>query len=306
MIEELVNAGLVTDARHFLRTTTLVIGSSCWASHEDNVGKALSRFDSLRARCAKRSILVQQCRSPRHGSGLCSGGEGLVGWGEAFGFGGSPVTEIAVNRVVAPLAIGQDPSDIAKLMMQIRRRVPGMGHNGPVGFALSGLDIALWDIAGKIADRPVYHLLGANGTKAKIPTYASLLRVDAPVHIRNVCAAALSRGYRYIKLHERSVEAVAAAREVVGRDYPLMLDTNCAWDLQHSMEMANELNNSILPGWKNQYFRRTTIGRWPKCVAMEVFRSPPVKIWATSTMFDKYLQRRRSISFSLMPPRWAA
>ena len=167
--------------------------------------------------------------------------DGVVGWGEAFGFGGAPVAEVAVRRVVAPLAIGRDPSDIAALMTDIRRRVQNLGHNGPVGFALSGLDIALWDIAGKVANRPLHRLLGGGGTKTKIPTYASLLRANTPEYVRKLCAAALKRGYRHIKLHERTIETVAAAREVVGKDFPLMLDTNCSWDPQQSIDMARRL-----------------------------------------------------------------
>jgi D-galactarolactone cycloisomerase len=167
--------------------------------------------------------------------------EGIVGWGEAFGFGACPVTETAVKRVVAPLATGRDPSDIAALMQELHRRVHNIGHNGPVGYALSGFDIALWDIAGKVANRPIHALLGGDGTKQKIPSYASLLRLNTPDYIRKVCAAVLARGYRHIKLHERAVETVAAAREAVGRDYTLMLDTNCSWDLQQSIEMAHRL-----------------------------------------------------------------
>jgi D-galactarolactone cycloisomerase len=167
--------------------------------------------------------------------------DGIVGWGEAFGFGGAPVVETAVSRMVAPLAIDRDPTDIAALMTEIRHRVHNAGHNGPVGFALSGLDIALWDIAGKAANQPIHRLLGGNGSKKKIPAYASLLRLNTSDYVRKVCSAALARGYRHIKLHERTVEAVAAAREVVGLDYPLMLDTNCSWDLRQSIDMAQRL-----------------------------------------------------------------
>lgn len=167
--------------------------------------------------------------------------DGIIGWGEAFGFGACPVTEAAVTRVVAPLAIGRDPSNIAELIAEIRRQVQNMGHNGPIGFALSGLDIALWDIAGKVAGRPVHQLLGGDGTKKTVPTYASLLRLNTPDYVRKVCSTVLARGYRHIKLHERTVEPVAAARELTGRDYPLMLDTNCSWSLEQAVEMAHRL-----------------------------------------------------------------
>jgi D-galactarolactone cycloisomerase len=166
--------------------------------------------------------------------------EGVTGWGEAFGFGACPVTVAAVERVVAPLAIGRDTDDIAALLHDIRRRVQNMGHNGPVGFALSGFDTALWDIAGKQAGQPIHRLLGG-AHKSRIPAYASLLRLNTPEHVRNLCAAAMARGYRDIKLHERTVETVAAAREVTGPDLPLMLDTNCTWTVDEAIEMATAL-----------------------------------------------------------------
>jgi len=166
--------------------------------------------------------------------------EGVTGWGEAFGFGACPVTAAAVARVVAPLAVGCEVGDIAALLQDLRRRVQNMGHNGPVGFALSGFDTALWDIAGKVDGKPIHRLLGG-AHKKRIPAYASLLRLHTPEHVRNVCGAALGRGFRDIKLHERTVAAVAAAREAIGPDVPLMLDTNCTWTIEQSLEMAHQM-----------------------------------------------------------------
>src|ERR1700733_8218910 len=67
--------------------------------------------------------------------------QGIVGWGDAFGFAVSPVTATALARLVAPMSIGRDPTDIAALMGELRRRLHGSAGNGPVGFALAGLDI---------------------------------------------------------------------------------------------------------------------------------------------------------------------
>jgi L-alanine-DL-glutamate epimerase-like enolase superfamily enzyme len=73
----------------------------------------------------------------------------------------------------------------------------------------------------------VWRLLGGNG-KRRVPAYASLLRLG-PRQVGKVAAAAVARGYRHIKLHEHTIEAVAAARSAVGPEVPVMLDTNCAW-----------------------------------------------------------------------------
>ena len=165
---------------------------------------------------------------------------GIVGWGESFGFAVSPVTMTAIARIVAPLCVGRDPTDIPGLMADLRRKVQNMGRNGPVGFALSGIDIALWDIAGKLADRPIHHLL-AGRRKTRIPTYASLLRYGAPDLVARNAAKAVARGYSHIKLHESTVETVAAARSAVGAEVALMLDTNCAWTPDEAVAMAHRL-----------------------------------------------------------------
>jgi L-alanine-DL-glutamate epimerase-like enolase superfamily enzyme len=154
---------------------------------------------------------------------------GIVGWGEAFSHASTPVTRVAVSEIVAKLAVGRDPTDLAVLMRDLTRRTQSMGRNGPVQFAVSGLEIALWDIIGKVAGQPVWQLLGGEG-KESIPAYASLFRIGTPELVGKVAATAVERGYRAVKLHEHSVEAAAAARAAIGPDVALMVDTNCYWD----------------------------------------------------------------------------
>jgi L-alanine-DL-glutamate epimerase-like enolase superfamily enzyme len=152
---------------------------------------------------------------------------GVVGWGEAF-WGATATVVAALNERVSPLARGQDVND-AELTPRLERVLHNLGRAGPVIHAISGLDIALWDIRGKLAGAPVHALLGGR-RRQRLAVYASLLRYDGSVELvrRNV-ARALERGYRQIKLHERTAEAVAATREVTGPDIPIMVDVNCAW-----------------------------------------------------------------------------
>jgi len=152
---------------------------------------------------------------------------GVVGWGESFGSSGSLVVA-AFDNWIRQLAIGKDPTD-KNLMPGIERLLHGLGRAGPVMHAMSGLDIALWDIRGKLEGVSVSKLLG--GAKRKrVETYASLLQYNGVVeHVKRNTARALERGYRHIKLHERTAEAVAASREVAGPNIPIMVDTNCGW-----------------------------------------------------------------------------
>src|SRR5262249_34864364 len=125
--------------------------------------------------------------------------EGIVGWGEAFGHGGCPATKTAFDTLVAPLLIGRDPSGIDTLMHQLQQRLHLLGRSGAVRYALSGVDIALWDIAGKIAGKPLHALLG--GQTRPLSAYASLLRCSGPEAVAQECARALDLGYGEIKLH---------------------------------------------------------------------------------------------------------
>jgi D-galactarolactone cycloisomerase len=165
---------------------------------------------------------------------------GIVGWGEAYGMRTCRVTRAAFESQVIPLALGRDCSDIAGLMADLQRRLHNSGRNGPVSFALSGLDIALWDIAGKAAGVPLCRLLGGHAA-APVPVYASLLRYgDAGLVERNA-GQAVARGYRLVKVHEITEACVAAARAAIGPAIPLMVDCNCPWPADEAVAMAKRL-----------------------------------------------------------------
>lgn len=165
---------------------------------------------------------------------------GLTGWGEAFGFAASPLTREAISRVVAPLCTGRELTDVPSFMADLQRKLHAMGRHGPVSFALAGVDIALWDIAGKAQGAPLHRLLGG-ATRDRIPTYASLLRYGKPDLVYRYTQEAIARGYTAVKLHEHLVETVAPGREAAGPGIALMVDTNCAWPADEAVEMARKL-----------------------------------------------------------------
>jgi L-alanine-DL-glutamate epimerase-like enolase superfamily enzyme len=151
----------------------------------------------------------------------------VVGWGESFGTA-RPMVVAAFDNWIRRLAVGQSVSD-EQLIPRIERMLLSLSRSGPLAHALAGLDIALWDIRGKLANASVSTLLGG-AKRTRVECYASLLQYSGNrEYIKRNTARALERGYRHIKLHERTPESVAAAREVTGPDIPLMVDTNCAW-----------------------------------------------------------------------------
>jgi L-alanine-DL-glutamate epimerase-like enolase superfamily enzyme len=152
---------------------------------------------------------------------------GVVGWGESFGTA-RPMVVAAFDNWIRRLAVGQSALD-EQLIPRIARMLLSLSRSGPLAHALAGLDIALWDIRGKLAGVPVSTLLGG-AKRTRVQCYASLLQYYGNAeYLKRNTARALERGYRYVKLHERTAEAVAAAREVTGPDIPLLVDTNCAW-----------------------------------------------------------------------------
>jgi L-alanine-DL-glutamate epimerase-like enolase superfamily enzyme len=154
---------------------------------------------------------------------------GLTGWGDAFAYVCPRTTCTAVTEMIAPQARGQDVPDAAGIpafMEQVQRNLHLFGRYGITMFAISGLDIALWDLAGKIESTPLHRLIGG-AKRTKIPAYASLLRIGKPEQIAAECRTAQSLGYSAIKLHETTTPAVSAAREAIGPGVPLMVDMNC-------------------------------------------------------------------------------
>jgi len=166
--------------------------------------------------------------------------DGLVGWGEAFGFNVIPATIEVLRRLVTPLALQCDARDVTGTMEHLKKTLHIYGRGGPTQFALAGLDIALWDLAGKRAGVPVAELLGGIGRR-KLDAYTSLMKLNEPAIVAGACEKALSRGFRAVKLHERTLPAIAAAREALGPDVPLMVDVNCAWTLREAEEIARPL-----------------------------------------------------------------
>jgi L-alanine-DL-glutamate epimerase-like enolase superfamily enzyme len=173
--------------------------------------------------------------------------EGITGWGEAFGYNIIPATRATIDEILAPLYVGRDPLTMRALMLEAQQKLHIFGRGGPVIFGLSGIDIALWDIAGKAQGQPLHKLLGAERVQP-LPCYASLIRYADPAIVAANVSRAVEQGYRYVKLHEIQLPAIRAARETAGDEIRIMLDVNCPWTPRDALEMA-ALLRPLRPYW---------------------------------------------------------
>ena len=167
--------------------------------------------------------------------------DGAVGWGEAFSYNCMPAVRAMVDATVGPVVIGRDATDIAALMRELQQAMHLFGRYGITIFALSGIDIALWDLNAKRAGMPLGQLLGGPASPPLIPGYASLLKYRDPELVAEKVRVALDEGYPAIKLHETGEPEVAAARAAMGEGVPLCVDTNCPWTPAEAREMAARL-----------------------------------------------------------------
>jgi D-galactarolactone cycloisomerase len=168
--------------------------------------------------------------------------QGITGWGEGFGHAACPATRAALATQVVPALIGADARDIRGLMRRLAERFHLFGRNGPLVYALSAVDIALWDIAGKQAGQPLWRLLGG-APRTHLSAYASLLRYEEPAAVADAVGRAVRQGYAAVKLHETGLAQVRAAREAGGAALRLMLDTNCPWTVDQAIAMARALRD---------------------------------------------------------------
>jgi L-rhamnonate dehydratase len=169
-----------------------------------------------------------------------------IGWAED---GTGAATAIIENHLKS-LLIGQDAAHIDRLWDQMYRASIPYGRGGVLMHALSAIDIALWDLAGKVLGQPVHALLGG-ARRNSMAAYASNLQ---PVPIEDLVAEAkgyVTDGYLAMKMRmpggpaagaaglRRNEEVITAVRDAIGGEIELMLDAYMGWDLRFARQMAD-------------------------------------------------------------------
>jgi L-alanine-DL-glutamate epimerase-like enolase superfamily enzyme len=162
---------------------------------------------------------------------------GLIGIG--LSQGGVPAARIIIDHL-SRFLLGADPRDIERLWDQMFRSTLPYGRKGLPICAISAVDIALWDLCGKLRGEPVYKLLGGE-TKQEIPCYCTGPQPLAAKEL-GFFGGKLPLPYGPadgIEGLNANVEMVAKAREQVGPDFDLMLDCYMALDVPYTIDLAN-------------------------------------------------------------------
>ena len=173
--------------------------------------------------------------------------KGIIGWGEAFGYTSIETTKAALKTMIIPHLIGktiQTKNDILIINKELHLKMHVFGRYGITMFAISGIDIALWDIVGKAENKSIADLLG--GLKVNsLKAYASLFLYDNAEATSKVSLKAKNEGYEIIKLHENKMDPIKSSRSAIG-ETALMVDVNCVWPEEYMEEIIGILKDANL------------------------------------------------------------
>ncbi len=152
---------------------------------------------------------------------------GNVGWGECFAYFCQKPVAAAITSMIAPLVVGQAIDDIAAWNRECQQRLLLFGRGGLALFALSGVDIALWDLRARRENKSLARLLNPDHRVRPIEAYASFLRFSSPERVVEAVRTATKFGFRKVKIHEIEKEPIKAGLGATKVGNKLMIDANC-------------------------------------------------------------------------------
>ncbi|WP_438503622.1 mandelate racemase/muconate lactonizing enzyme family protein [Ectobacillus ponti] len=175
---------------------------------------------------------------------VSDGSEG-VGYTYTGGVGGRAVCAM-IEHDLKPFLLGKDASCVEKLWEDMNWKIHYVGRGGIASFAISAIDIALWDLRAKKAGEPLWKLLGGASNSTKCYAGAIDLNFSQEKLLRNV-QGYLDAGFQAVKIKlgqetlEEDMERVAAVRELIGPDVVFMVDANMKWSLETAIKAAKQL-----------------------------------------------------------------
>jgi D-galactarolactone cycloisomerase len=178
--------------------------------------------------------------------------EGITGWGEAFAQGLEPpeIAAAAIEHALKPLLLGADPLETEVLWHRMYHATRDYGRKGAVVSAISALDIAFWDLAGRARGVPVYALLGGAFRRAVTPYATGFYRIHGQGEAARLAEEALRHhdaGFRLMKvklgfgIEDDLAVMRAVARAIEGKGVRLMIDTNHAYGRAEALRLGRAL-----------------------------------------------------------------
>ena len=179
--------------------------------------------------------------------------EGITGWGECFGPGNIALAnKYIVEKVIQPLIKGDDPLKKEYIWHKVYNLLRDSGQKGMPIQALSGIDIALWDILAKKANLPLYQLLGGK-TNDKIPVYGygMMLQkksIDELCELfKNEAHQIKEKNFKAMKMKigmgpKEDLKLVSAVRDTIGSEFKLMVDANHAYNKNDALYVGKGLD----------------------------------------------------------------
>ncbi|MDC1398884.1 mandelate racemase/muconate lactonizing enzyme family protein [Octadecabacter sp.] len=166
--------------------------------------------------------------------------EGITGWGECFGAGSIALGNKAiVEKVIQPMVLGMDPMDRDVIWHKVYNLMRDHGQKGMPMQSLSGVDIAMWDIAGKVAGLPLHKMIGGkHREKVQAYGYGMMLRPESAdslvARFGDEAAAIKDMGFKAAKMKvglgpKDDIRLIEAVRKGVGDDFRFMVDANHAY-----------------------------------------------------------------------------
>jgi L-alanine-DL-glutamate epimerase-like enolase superfamily enzyme len=165
---------------------------------------------------------------------------GNIGWGEAFSYFCANSVEAAINDLVVPLLLEQVVEDPIATNEWLQKKLSLFGRYGITMFAISGADIAVWDLFAKRQQKSLAECI-AQPLHRQLPAYASLVRYGDAELAANIAQRAVASGFKHVKLHEIEYPEIETVYQRVGPEIELMVDVNNNWSFEQSQIMIDKL-----------------------------------------------------------------
>jgi L-alanine-DL-glutamate epimerase-like enolase superfamily enzyme len=176
--------------------------------------------------------------------------EGIYGLGESSQYFAVSALPPLIDEGFKPYLIGKDPAEIAEIWDSLYKASFLYGRKGSAIIALSGVEIALWDIIGKKKGLPLYKLLGDRKVD-KVRSYASGGFLKSNEELVQEMESFVEKGFKTVKMKvgfgkDRDIERVMMVRKSIGSEIGLIIDANMSYSVTEAVKVAKALKNEQL------------------------------------------------------------